>query len=228
MFEIKWVDPKGIMRYTFLVTHDIRASFDRLDQKAYEAYSPTRENPMHLHVWISASLGWEDLMMHPLIRQVAHHQHLREKLAAEFPDADEETLIDTLEGMTNLHEMLAAVVRSRLDDLSLAAALRTRMADMQERFTRLEQRAEKKKEVVTSVMERAALKNLTEPDFTLSLRTITPPLVVVSEGQIPEAFWKPQPPKLDRQALLSALKGGREVPGVVLGNGGATISVRTK
>ncbi len=167
-------------------------------------------------------------MTHALLHELAHHQYFREQLAAQFPEADEETLLDTLEGMTNLNEMIAEVVRSRLDDLSLAAALRARIADMQERLSRLEQRADKKKEVVTSVMENAGLKKLTEADFTLSLRATSPPLVVADEQAIPAEFWKPQPPKLDRQGVLSALKAGREVPGAVLGNGGVTISVRTR
>ena len=167
-------------------------------------------------------------MSQTLFHELAHHQYLRERLVAEFPDADEETLLDTLEGMTDLHEMIAVVVRSRLDDLTLVTALRARMADMQERAVRIDQRTENKKAIVTSVMERGGLKKLTEPDFTLSLRSTNPPLVVVDEGQIPDDFWKPQPPKLDRQELINALKAGREVPGAVLGNGGMTISVRTK
>ena len=163
-----------------------------------------------------------------LIHELAHHQYLREQLAAQFPDTDEETLLDTLEGISDLNEMIASVVRSRLDDLAMHAALRARMSDMQERAGRLEQRADTKKDVVASVMERSGIKKLTEPDFTLSLRATNPPLVVTDEGEVPEDFWKPQPAKLDRQGLLTALKAGREVPGVVLGNGGVTISVRTK
>ncbi len=167
-------------------------------------------------------------MAHPLIHELAHHQYLRNQLAAQFPDADEETLLDTLEGMTDLNGMIAAVARSRLEDLSLLGGLRRRMGDMQERAVRIEQRADKKKDVVASVMERAGVKKLTEPDFTLSLRSTNPPLVVTDEGEIPEDFWKPQTPKLDRQGLINALKAGREVPGATLGNGGVTISVRTK
>ncbi len=62
-----------------------------------------------------------------LIHELSHHQYLRDKLEAEFPDADEETLRDTLEGMTNLTDMLGAVLRSQLDDLALTAALRARI-----------------------------------------------------------------------------------------------------
>ena len=163
-----------------------------------------------------------------LIHELSHHQYLRDKLQAEFPDADEETLRDTLEGMTNLTEMLGAVLRSQLDDLALAAALRARIADMHERLARIDARAGKKRELVTSTMERADIRKITEADFTVSLRPTSPPLVLVNERDIPKDFWKPQPPKLDRQGLIAALKAGRDVPGAALGNGGITISVRTK
>ncbi len=167
-------------------------------------------------------------MSHPLLHELANHQYLRLKLEEQFPNVDEETLLDTLEGMTNLHEMLAVVVRSQLDDRALAAALRARTRDMQERLARFEQRAEKKKEITTSVLERAGIKKLTEPDFTLSLRPTPSPLVVTDEKKIPSQFWKPQPAKLDRQGLIDALKANQEVPGALLGNARMTVSVRTK
>ncbi len=81
-------------------------------------------------------------MSHPILHELANHQYLRLKLEEHFPNVDEETLLDTLEGMTNLHEMLAVVVRSQLDDRALAAALRARTRDMQERLARFERRAE--------------------------------------------------------------------------------------
>lgn len=165
-----------------------------------------------------------DLILHEL----AHHKYLQEALADQYPEADEETLLDTLEGMTNLHEMIAAVVRSRLDDLVFASAVRGRISDMQTRLARFQERADKKKEVITHVMERAEIKNLTQADFTLSLRANGPPLVIVDEDQIPDDFWRPQPAKLDRTGLIATLKTGRDIPGAMLGNGGVTISVRTK
>ncbi len=167
-------------------------------------------------------------MRHPLLNQLTHHQYLRERLEAEFPDADEETLRDTLEGMTNLTEMLAEVLRSCLEDQSLASALQSRMADMQERRCRFEERARKKRELVTSVMEQANLKRLMEPDFTVSLRPSRPPLMISDEAAIPGDYWKPQPAKLDRMGLISALSNGRDIPGAVLGNPPMTIAVRTK
>ena len=167
-------------------------------------------------------------MNQPIMHELASHQYLRQQLAEQFPEADEETLLDTLEGLTTLNEMLAAVVRSQLDDTSLVQALRGRMDHMQERLGRLKSRVEKKKELITTVMERANLKKITESDFTLSLRSTPRPLVVVDENEIPERFWNPQPAKLDRRSLIDALKADQAVEGATLGNGGVTISIRTK
>jgi hypothetical protein len=167
--------------------------------------------------------------MNPTLHySLAEHGYLRERLKTEFPDADEDTLRDTLEGLSSLPEMLACVLRSYLEDLALAAALGIRISDMQERIARFEQRAEKKRALVSSTMERADLKKLAEPDFTVSSRITPPSLVITDEQEIPQIYWKPQPPKLDRQGLTAVLRGGQSVPGATLGNGQSTISVRTR
>ncbi len=157
-------------------------------------------------------------MHHRIQRELTHHQYLRERLAADFPDADEETLVDTLEGLSNLPDMLGEVCRSMLDDQAMVSALRGR----------IEARARKKRDLVCSVMERADVRKLTEPDITVSLRPSRAPLVVTDEEIIPEGYWKAQAPKLDRQGLFAALSAGRDVPGAILGNPPMTISVRTK
>ncbi len=160
--------------------------------------------------------------------ELTHHRYLRERLEAAFPDADEETLMDTLEGMTSLTDSLAELLRSSQEDQSLASALRGRMSDMQERCGRFEERARKKRELVCTVMEEAELKKLTEPDFTVSLRPARAPLMIIDEEAIPGDYWKPQPAKLDRMGLISALSNGRDIAGAVLGNPPLTIAVRTK
>ncbi len=164
----------------------------------------------------------------PVIHELTHHRYLRERLEAAFPDADEETLMDTLEGMTSLTDSLAELLRSSQEDQSLASALRGRMSDMQERCGRFEERARKKRELVCTVMEEAELKKLTEPDFTVFLRPARAPLMIIDEEAIPGDYWKPQPAKLDRMGLISALSNGRDIAGAVLGNPPLTIAVRTK
>ncbi len=46
-------------------------------------------------------------MAHPVLHDLTHHRYLRERLETAFPDADEETLMDTLDGMTSLTDSLA-------------------------------------------------------------------------------------------------------------------------
>jgi len=160
--------------------------------------------------------------------ELHHHAYWRQRLLQEFPEANEDTLRDTLEGLTNLSEILASIVRSYLDDLTQAAALGIRIGDMEERLVRIEGRAEKKRLLVTTAMEQAGLKRLIEPDFTVAIRTTPTPIVIVDEKQIPPAWWKPQPATLDRHGLTAALRAGEVIQGATLGATRATISVRTK
>lgn len=167
-------------------------------------------------------------MPSPLEQEKAKFKAYCDILASKMRDLDDDALIDTVDGMTNLSEMLAEIIRSRLDDLGLCEALRGRIREMQERLGRLSGRADHKQGLVAATMEDVGLTKVVEPDFTLSLRTQSPRLVVTEESTIPAEFWRPQSPKLARQALLAALKAGETVPGAVLDNGGMTIAVRTK
>ena len=165
-------------------------------------------------------------MTNPLTLELHHHEYLRQKLLEEFPDADEQTLKDTLEGLSDLNEKLAAVARSQHEDRILADALKTRISQMHDRLARFEHRINKKRDLIALVMDRAGIKKITEPDFTLSLRTTPPALVVLDERSIPETYWKPQPSKLDRRQIAQDLKDDKPVPGAILGNGGVSISMR--
>jgi hypothetical protein len=153
---------------------------------------------------------------------------LKDWLLSEYPEADEDTLRDTLEGITDLHEMIAAVIRSALVDEALQAGLRTRLDEMRQRLTRIEERGAKKRQLALEAMCEAGLKKLEQPDFTASARAGLPPLVVVAEPEIPEPYWVPQSPKLDRQSLLADLKRGATIHGVQLGNPKPCLAVRTK
>ena len=165
---------------------------------------------------------------HSVRIEVPKYQLLRQRLLSEYPNIDEETLADTLEGITNLHEMIAAVIRSALVDEALHAGLRFRLDDMKERLSRLELRATKKRQLALDAMSEVGLTKLEQPDFTASARAGSPALVVVAEATIPEVYWLPQPPKLDRQALLGELKRGIEIPGAQMSNAKPVLSVRTK
>ena len=153
---------------------------------------------------------------------------LRTRLLAEVPDLDAETLADTLEGLTDLREMLAELIRSALEDEALAVGLSTRLSDMKARLERFETRAKRKRQLALKTMGEADMAKLEQPDFTASLRQAAPALEVVAEDKIPAAYWKPQPFKLDRQGLLQALKSGTAIDGACLAPPQQCLSVRTK
>ena len=160
--------------------------------------------------------------------ETSRYQLTRDRLLAQFPDLDDETLADTLEGITDLREILAEVVRSALVDEALAAGLSTRLADMKARLQRFEVRAKTKRSLVRQAMTSAEIAKLSETDFTVSLHAGVAVLEVMAEDQIPEIYWKPQQPKLNRQGLLSALKDGAEIDGVELEPRAMQLSLRTK
>lgn len=160
--------------------------------------------------------------------EIARYKMMRDWLREQIPDLDEETLADTLEGLTDLREMLAELIRSALEDEALMAGLSTRLAEMRSRLERLKLRAEKKRALALAAMTEAEIKTLVEPDFSASLRRGGPVLQVVEEERIPSAFWKPQPPKLDRLSLLAALKDGAHIDGAALAPPLLQLSVRTK
>jgi Siphovirus Gp157 len=164
----------------------------------------------------------------PLKNELQLYQTLRERLVEHLPDLDDQTTRDTLEGITDLHEMIAAVIRSALVDEALCAGLRFRVDDMKERLSRLELRVDKKRELALAAMTEVGLAKLEQPDFTASTRAGSPALVVTAEDRIPETYWLPQPPKLDRQAILGELKRGIEIRGARMSNPKPVLSVRTR
>ena len=111
---------------------------------------------------------------------------------------------------------------------ALQTGLRTRLEEMRSRLERFEQRSLKKRQLAPDAMCEVGLKKLEQPDFTASARAGIPSLLLISETEVPTEYWVPQPPKLDRQALLADLKRGEEITGAQLGNPKPTLGVRTK
>ena len=157
-----------------------------------------------------------------------HYRAIRDRVRKTDPDIDEETLADTVEGLTDLHEIVQAIIRSALVEEALARGLKCRLADMQDRLSRLEDRASKRRQIAKDVMIDLDLKKLTAPDFTVSLRPGTPALMVIDEDAVPKTYWEPGEPRLRRQILTHDLKQGEEVAGATLSDPAPVLTVRTR
>ena len=163
-----------------------------------------------------------------LIHERSHFIELRRRILERHPDLDDQTLNDTLEGATNLKEALAALIRSALDDETLAKALKERIEAMRSRLSRLEARASNKRVLVVENMQATDLHKLTEPDFTASVRVGPPSVDILNEDELPLDFLLPQPPKPDKRAILDALTKGAVVPGALLAKPKLSLSVRSQ
>jgi len=166
--------------------------------------------------------------MHNITFAAGRYSAIRERLKAEDPQLDEQTLADTVEGLTDLHEIIQAIIRSALMDESLVAALRWRISDMQGRLDRLQDRASKRRQIAKDVMVELDLKKITAPDFTVTLRPGTPALMVIDEAVVPKIYWEPGEPRLRRQILTYDLKQGAEIEGATLSNPEPVLSVRVR
>ena len=166
--------------------------------------------------------------MDQLTFSAIHYKALRDRLRAEDPSLDEQTLADTVEGLTDLHEILAAIIRAALADEALASGLKGRIAEMEDRLGRLQDRAAKRRQIAKETMIGLDLKKLEAPDFTASTRPGIASLVVLDEASVPSIYWEPRPPKLDRTSLIADLKQGSEVDGAALSNPEPILSVRTR
>src|SRR5262245_13441258 len=156
------------------------------------------------------------------------YRSIRDRIRSEDPQIDEQALADTVEGLTDLHEILTAVIRAALADQALATGLEGRIGEMLARRDRLQDRAAKRRQIAKDVMVELDLKKLSAPDFTVSIRPGIAALMVIDEAAVPSIYWEPREPRLNRQGLANDLKQGVEIAGVALSNPEPVLSVRTK
>ena len=145
-----------------------------------------------------------------LAHPIRVYHTIRDRITALEANIDEQTLVDTLEGLTDLHEMVAAIVRSALFDDAFS-----RGAEIVHHHTpgasRTDQRTGRRaRQIARDAMIEVDLKAIKAPDFTLSLRTGSPALVVHDEGAVPQLYWEPREPRLNRLQLLADLKRGMD------------------
>ena len=166
--------------------------------------------------------------MDQLTFSAAKYRALRERIRAEDPKIDEQTLADTVEGLTDIHEILAAIIRSALEDEALGAGLKGRIAEMEGRLERLQDRAAKRRKIAKDGMIDLDIRKLNAPDFTASIRAGLPALTVIDESAVPSIYWEPRDPRLNRQEMLADLKRGAEITGATLSNPEPILSVRAR
>ena len=98
-----------------------------------------------------------------LTHSLVSYRTIRDRIIALEAGIDEETLADTLEGLTDLHEVVAAVVRSALVDEALSKGLKGHIEVLQERLERLSDRAKKRREIARDAMIEVDIRKVDGP-----------------------------------------------------------------
>ena len=140
---------------------------------------------------------------------------------------DTDAIRDTLEGETQLHELISDVISSIGDDNALLDAIGDRIDNLKVRKERFKHRIEQKKAMIYQAMTIADLPKIETETATVSKRKIARKAVVTDESMIPTEFFDQGKPKLNRTRLNNALKEKRDIAGAELDNGGETIAIRT-
>jgi hypothetical protein len=123
-------------------------------------------------------------------------------LAADDPDF----FTDLIEGETNLLELIAALDASIVDDEILVEGAKAALDKLQARKRAAENRIELKRRLLAHTLQQIGLKTLRTPTATLTIAEASLKAIAVAPEDIPARWWKPQPPKLDQDALTKAVR----------------------
>jgi len=162
---------------------------------------------------------------HDLSREMKAAKVIKENIEALTDDDD--AIRDTLEGETQLHELIADVIASIGDDTALLEGLKGRFDSLKKRQERFKHRIDQKKALIYQAMIIAELHKLETDTAIVSRRAIAQKVVIIDESMIPSEFFRQAAPKPDLVKLKKALKDNQKVDGVELDNGGETIAIRT-
>lgn len=162
---------------------------------------------------------------HALVVETSNARNLLADMRDLLGD-DADLIATTIEGETELTEVASKALGRILELNGMMDGIANMMASLKDRGERLQQQRDNLRTLLGVAMETGCIKKLETPLATASLRAVPPKAEIIDEAAIPARFWKPQEPKLDRKAVLDALKAKEPVPGATLSNGGMTVSIK--
>ena len=141
---------------------------------------------------------------------------LRERLKTEYGlDDSDAALEDTLEGASELPELLAMMARDAVRALDYHEAIEQRIRIMKERADRLEVRHDKIRLAISWALQEAGWKRIPAdalPDMSVTLSNGKRPLVIEREADIPTLFLRFKTvTEIKRKELREWLEDGNQL-----------------
>lgn len=132
-------------------------------------------------------------------------------------ELDPVTLQDTLESIQESIEDKAENTAKLIRTWDAEAkAIKEEEKRLKERRESLEKSISNTKAYLYEQMQIAGIDKVKRPTLTVSIASNPPSVDVLDSTLIPSLFMIEQEPKIDKKAILSALKDGDEIDGVVL------------
>lgn len=136
----------------------------------------------------------------------AEYTDLRARLLEEYPELadDPETLADTLEGLTQAHDVIGWMGRRALEADAAAASVKALARTYQDRAARHERRGDSLRAMALKLMQATGIRKVERPEITVS-RALAPVSVLIpDEAAVPDEYCRieKRPNKTVIKALL--------------------------
>ncbi len=167
-------------------------------------------------------------MQHNLAEAVKGYQSLREQFLELWPELidDNVALHDTLQGATNLDELITLTMRAAMEREDQGKAIAERIEILKRRKDRLEAGAQKLRAMVLQAMSEADLKKIAAPDFSVSVGQAKAKILIIDEDLIPDHLCRiTRTPS--KTMIADEISAGRDVPGAQKGNAQPYLILRT-
>lgn len=149
------------------------------------------------------------------------------ELRAMLGDADPDLIRDMIEGETEAFELMDWLLAKEAEEFMFQEAIENRIETLRARQEASGNRRERLRGAIEALMTAIGDKTIRRPDATVTLGWRKPGISSIDESQLPDQFWKIEK-KVSRSAINEAFGKGEIVPGVMMDNGGNTLTIRRK
>lgn len=167
---------------------------------------------------------------HNLRAAAVTHAELRESLKREYGLADDDdALVDTLDGISDLKEMLVWAARRVKELEAQSDGLKDYIGALRTRQDRIDGACQRLREQIAIAMLEAGETSLKDAAVTLSARIGPRKVIISDEAQLPAEFVRQRIVESpDKDAIKAELEAGRAVAGAQLSNGQPVLTMRVR